>query len=176
MKVPFYILGLLIRYGPEHGYRLKQIMETQIADFAQIKLPNLYYHLEKLADKGYVSASPERAGKRQEKMVYRITQAGRTYFAALCRKLLKEELLLELPLDGLLFFRECISGEEIVRELCERKTALERRMKLLEAHRAVSMPQVPEEGKTCAGLIFDHHRFHMEAELMWIEKALRELT
>lgn len=176
MKVPFYILGLLIRYGPEHGYRLKQIMESQIADFAQIKLPNLYYHLEKLADKGYVAAAPERAGNRQEKTVYSITPAGRVYFSTLCRKLLKEGMVLELPLDGLLFFREYVSREVLARELGERKAALKQRIALLEAHRTVSMPLVPEEGKACASLIFDHHRLHMEAELTWLEKALQELA
>ena len=175
MKVPFYILGLLIRYGPEHGYRLKQIMEAQIADFAHIKLPTLYYHLENLAKKGYIDAVSVKDGNRPEKTVYSITKSGREYFSLLCHKLLKEVLVMELPLDGLLFFSECVPVDNIVQELGKRKITLENQLKLLETHRAVSMPQIAAEGKAYARLIFEHHQLHMEAELAWIKNALHEL-
>lgn len=49
MKVPFYILGLLMRYGPQHGYNIKQLVSDGISDFAKIKLPTIYYHLKKPA-------------------------------------------------------------------------------------------------------------------------------
>ena len=65
-----YILGLLIRFGPQHGYQLKKTIAGQLADFTQIKLPNIYYHLEKMQMEGLVSASTEKDTGRPEKTVY----------------------------------------------------------------------------------------------------------
>ena len=46
LMIPLYILGLLLRFGPQHGYQIKKLLEEQLEDFTQIKLPTVYYHLE----------------------------------------------------------------------------------------------------------------------------------
>ena len=46
--IPLYILGLLLRFGPQHGYQIKKLLEDQLGDFTQIKLPTVNYHLEKM--------------------------------------------------------------------------------------------------------------------------------
>ena len=51
MTVPIYILGFLMRFGSMHGYKLKQLISRQVADFTQIKLLSIYYHLEKMEKK-----------------------------------------------------------------------------------------------------------------------------
>lgn len=86
MSVPFYLLGLLIRFGPQHGYRLKQMVEDEIADFAKIKMPNIYYHLNKLCEEGYLNSIQNREGNRPEKSVYQITDEGKAYFGKLAKK------------------------------------------------------------------------------------------
>ena len=173
MKIPFYILGLLMRYGPQHGYRIRQIMEEEIADFARIKLPTIYYHLEKLLEKGCVSAVEERDGNRPEKTVYRITEEGRKYFLILLHRLLSEEYCSELPYDGVLYFSEHTEEGEILAGLMRRKEDMERRLAELEAHRKVSMRVVPPEGKRGAELIFSHHQVHLQAELEWTCQAIK---
>ncbi|WP_243158096.1 PadR family transcriptional regulator [Aminipila terrae] len=105
MKIQFYILGLLLRYGPQHGYMLMQKVEEQISDFAHIKLPAIYYHLDKLNQNGYISAACQKDGNRPEKTVYSITAEGEKYFDGLLKKMQAEELKLELPFDGIIFFR-----------------------------------------------------------------------
>ena len=65
--VPLYILGLLTRYGPQHGYQIKKIIAESLADFTQIKLPTIYYHLTKMAENGLLSAASEKTGARPEK-------------------------------------------------------------------------------------------------------------
>lgn len=172
MKIPFYILGLLMRYGPQHGYRIRQIMEEEIADFARIKLPTIYYHLEKLLEKGCVSAVEERDGNRPEKTVYRITDEGRRYFLLLLHRLMNEEYCSELPYDGVLYFSEHTQEGEIRAGLERRKEDLEHRLAELEAHRSASMRLVPPEGRRGAGLIFSHHLAHLQAELEWTRQAV----
>ncbi len=41
-----YILGIIKRHGPIHGYDIKQILDEHVSDFVHIKLPNIYYHLK----------------------------------------------------------------------------------------------------------------------------------
>ncbi|WP_320129842.1 PadR family transcriptional regulator [uncultured Sphaerochaeta sp.] len=53
--VPLYILGVLQRMGPMHGYRIKKLISEQLSDFTQIKLPTIYYHLEKMTQSGLIS-------------------------------------------------------------------------------------------------------------------------
>lgn len=176
MKIPFYILGLLMRYGPQHGYRIRQIMEDEIADFARIKLPTIYYHLEKLLEKGCVSAVEERDGNRPEKTVYRITDEGRTYFSLLLHRLLNEEYCSELPYDGVLYFSEHTQEAELRAGLKRKQSELERRLTELEAHRSASMRLVPPEGQRGAALIFSHHRAHLQAELEWTRQTIEAFS
>jgi DNA-binding PadR family transcriptional regulator len=174
MKIPFYILGLLERYGPQHGYRLKQIMEEDISDFTHIKLPTVYYHLEKLCGEGSVSAVPGKDGNRPEKMVYAVTEKGKERFAALFQKLLTEPFDPELPLDGNLFFGNGVSAEAVLSVLRSREAELSTRIKALAAHRDAALRNIPESGRTGAKLIFDHHLLHLNAELEWLREAIRD--
>lgn len=74
--IPLYILGLLLRFGPQHGYQIKKLLEEQLEDFTQIKLPTVYYHLEKMEAAGLIEAHRYRQGARPEKTVYRVSDAG----------------------------------------------------------------------------------------------------
>ena len=58
--IPLYILGLLLRFGPQHGYQIKKLLEEQLEDFTQIKLPTVYYHLEKMEAAGLIEAHRDR--------------------------------------------------------------------------------------------------------------------
>ena len=60
--IPLYVLGLLQRYGPQHGYQLKKTISEELEDFTQIKLPTIYYHLEKMESQGLFTCSTEKAG------------------------------------------------------------------------------------------------------------------
>lgn len=175
MQTQFYILGLLLRYGPQHGYLLKQTVEEQISDFAQIKLPTIYYHLEKLNEKGYVSAAFQKDGNRPEKTVYRITEAGENYFYALLKKAQSEELQLELPLDGAIFFREKIDEQAFSQSIRSAIHALDAKLKRVIAHRDHVMRLIPDTGKAGTRAIFSHHIYHLRAELEWLKEIEKGL-
>ena len=175
MKVQFYILGLLIRYGSQHGYHLKQIVEDQISDFAQIKLPTIYYHLEKLKENGYITASLDKDGNRPEKTVYTITEDGKNYFDVLLKKMHAEELNRELPLDGAIFFRERINPNEFSTMIKNAKQILESKLKNVTAHRDATLRIIPETAKGGTQAIFSHHIHHLQAELDWLIEQEKEL-
>jgi Predicted transcriptional regulators len=170
MKVPFYILGLLLRYGPQHGYMLKQIVEEQISDFAQIKLPTIYYHLEKLKEKGYVIATAQKDGNRPEKTVYSITETGEKCFYALLKKLQTEEMQLELPLDGVIFFQERVDDQQFSQSINSAIQALEKKLERIIKHRDNVIGVIPDAGKSSAMSIFNHHIYHLQAELKWLKE------
>jgi len=171
MKAQFYILGLLLRYGPQHGYMLKQTVEDQISDFTQIKLPTIYYHLDKLNDKGFVSAEFQKDGNRPEKTVYSITEKGEKYFYTLINKIQHEELKLELPLDGLIFFQERVDLPELKKSLKKTIDTLEIKLAKVCAHHKNVMEFIPDQGKVSADIIFKHHICHLQAELDWLKEA-----
>ncbi len=175
MKVQFYILGLLMRYGPQHGYRLKQTVEEEISDFAQIKLPTIYYHLERLKESGYVSATSDKDGNRPEKTVFSITEDGEKYFYLLLKKIQREELSLELPLDGAMFFRERIDKNEFSVTIKKAKLTIESKLENLIARRDSTLQVIPDIGKSNAQAIFNHHIYHLQAELEWLKEQEKEL-
>jgi DNA-binding PadR family transcriptional regulator len=176
MKIPFYLLGLLIRYGPQHGYSLKQLIEERISDFAKIKLPTIYYHLQKLKEQGYVSESLDKDGNRPEKYVYTITEKGYQYFDILFDKQLRESYSPEFALDGVLFFTERIDKERLLIELQTKKEVLLERISQLEFHKKMAMERMPDPGRLPANLIFEHHEDHLRAELSWLDKAIKGLS
>jgi len=175
MKVQFYILGLLMRYGPQHGYRLKQKVEEGISDFAQIKLPTIYYHLEKMKEKGYVSANFEKDQNRPEKTVYSITENGEKFFYTLQKKIEVEELHFEFPLDGIIYFRERIDMNEYSLAVKNARRKIESELDLIVTRRDNTLRIIPNEDKPNALAIFNHHIYHLKAELEWLKEQEKGL-
>lgn len=172
MKVPFYILGLLIRYGEKSGYSLKQIIERDIADFASIKLPTIYYHLDKLLQKNYVTMKVDKDGNRPEKQVYSITESGKKYFEILIMKQLNEKFQLEFSMDGILYFRDMLNDEVFIEALNKKRKQIEDQIKGIKMHKENVTKNMRNDIKGCACAIFDHHIIHLEAEILWINNVL----
>lgn len=176
MKVPFYLLGMLMRFGPQHGYSLKEFVARSVADFANIKLPTIYYHLEKLRQQGFVSATVEKEGNRPEKTVYEITPCGKRHFSALSKKIMEEAYINEFNLDAVLFFIDQVDKAYLVKSLAERKSALEEKIRYTHGHQAAVMGRIPKKSAFWVESIFSHHLCHMEAELAWTSKILEYMT
>ena len=104
MKIPFYILGLLMRYGPQQGYKIKQLMSEGIADFTKIKQATVYNNLE-------------------------------------------------------------IQGEYIQNHL-----------KGLIINKEITISNLLPEYRVYCKSIFNHHIYHIEAELKWIKETIEDLS
>ena len=176
MKVPFYILGLLMNCGPQHGYNIKQIISDQIADFTKIKLPTIYYHLEKLSKKGYVDANIEKDGNRPERIVYSINDSGIKYFKSLLNKILQEDYTVEFNFDGALYYSRFTDNNAIIKSLKRQQELIQNKLRELVIHKEMTLIKMLPENKFYCQSIFNHHIYHLETELKWINETIKGLS
>ena len=170
--IPLYILGLLQRFGPQHGYQIKKIITEQLADFTRIKLPTIYYHLEKMKTEGLLEASNEKPGSRPEKTVYAVTETGKSAFLGMLEKLLHFDYHPVFPEDGIFYFSEYLDSEKIAKSLQSHIEDSQRVITYLKKHRDETMKIVPEESQSMVSIIFNHHLRHYQAELAWAKETI----
>lgn len=173
--IPLYILGLLQRFGPQHGYHIKKIIAEQLADFTQIKLPTIYYHLEKMEADGLLIASREKPGSRPEKTIYSITDQGIMAFKNILAGLLEFEYRPTFPSDAVFYFSDHIETADIISHLAAYIDQLNEAISNIKKHKQETMAFVPVEYRTMVGIIFSHHERHYQAELEWAEETLNSL-
>jgi Predicted transcriptional regulators len=172
LSIPFYILGLLQRFGPQHGYQIKKIISEQLADFTQIKLPVIYYHLEKMSEEGLLNAECEKNGSRPEKTVYSVTEKGREQFLVLLEQMLDSEYRPVFSTDGIFYFSEFTGTEHIVQKLRVYTEKISLGIKAIEKHRDETAAYIPEAYRSSAEIIFTHHLLHFRAEREWAENTI----
>lgn len=173
--VPLYILGILQRYGPQHGYQIKKIIAEQLSDFTKIKLPTIYYHLEKMEKEGFLLTSSEKSGARPEKTVYSLTEKGIEVFQKKLVNLLKFDYSSMFPTDGVFFFSEYLKPCMITKSLKDYIEKLNKTINYIKVHRDETIQFVPEDMRVMVNIIFNHHIEHYQAELVWAEKSLNLL-
>lgn len=174
--IPLYILGLLQRYGSQHGYQIKKTISEELSDFTQIKLPTIYYHLEKMEGEGLLSSGSAKEGSRPEKTVYSITPKGREAFLEMLRKLMVFEYRPVFPSDGVFYFSDSLETSELVLQLNAYLERLDKTLFFIQKHREETMNFIPEDTKTMASIIFSHHERHFQAELDWVRETLNKLN
>ncbi len=172
--IPLYILGVLQRFGPQHGYQIKKIIAGQLADFTQIKLPTIYYHLKRMAEGGLLSAGAGSDG-RPEKTVYAVTEKGLEAFRSMLAELLRFEYRPTFPSDGVFYFAEQFRTADIAAQLRVYIGRLQKQLAGIERHRSETLVFVPREHQAAVRILFSHHEHHYRAELAWAEEALGSL-
>lgn len=171
METALYILGFLIRYGSMHGYRLKQIIDDNVADFTDIKTSNLYYHLGKMTDKGFITGEKESGTDKPDKTVFTVTDAGCQEFKRLLYRSLNKRISFSFDMDNALFFNEFLTPEDYQVSVEKKIRELSQMLEVIVAHKDVVLQHVPAPYTKYAELIFLHHMTHFEAELKWLEKV-----
>ena len=174
--IQLYVLGLLQRFGSQHGYQIKKISTEQLSDFTEIKLPTIYYHLEKMEAEGLLLANREKPGSRPEKTVYTITDKGIEVFRNILAELLEFEYRPTFPSDGVFYFSDHIETAKIKGHLDIYIKKLEKTLTTVQKHKKESLQSVPDEMKMMANLLFSHHEHHYRAELDWAKEALNQLN
>ncbi|MDF2987332.1 MAG: transcriptional regulator, PadR-like family [Eubacterium sp.] len=109
-------------------------------------------------------------------MVYSITEAGEKYFRELFDSLLEQAFESEFALDGVLYFRDKISNEELVNVLKSKRQQLAKKLEATEKNKTNTLNNINELGRLSATLIFDHHLLHLEAELEWLARTIEGLS
>jgi len=173
--IPVYILGILLRYGPQHGYMIKKIITEQLADFSKIKLPTIYYHLEEMQKKGLLKASKEKLTSRPEKIVYSITEKGIEEFNIKLRNTLSFDYRPTFNSDSSFFFSEFLKEKELLDSLNSYISKLEKIISYIELHQKEIINHVPKEARKPTKIIFNHHLIHFRAEEKWAKDAIEIL-
>ena len=173
--IQMYILGLLQRFGPQHGYQIKKIITEQLSDFTQIKLPIIYYHLKKMEEQGLLSANAALSG-RPEKTVYAVTDKGMEEFKSMLSELVSFEYRPIFPLDGVFYFSDHFQRTEIIEHLKIYVDKLKDYLSVIDKHRNETMPFILDDVKPMVKIIFSHHEHHYRAELEWAEDSLNDLS
>lgn len=173
--IPLYILGLLMRFGPQHGYHIKKLIAEQLADFTDIKLPTIYYHLDKMEKDGLLLAVREKSTSRPEKTVYSVTEQGRQAFGSLLEQTLQFSYRPTFLSDGAFYFYEFVDHSRLITQLDTYIQKLGSLLKTLEAHYDETIRFVPASALTMVEIIFDHHRRHYAAEKEWAQATLTRL-
>ncbi|WP_097005962.1 PadR family transcriptional regulator [Lacrimispora amygdalina] len=171
--IPLYILGILLRFGPQHGYQIKKIMEEQLEDFTKIKLPTIYYHLEKMEASGILTAIRDQQSTRPEKTVYYLGNTGAEKFKELLKQTLDMHYRPVFDADAAFYFSEYLSPADFIQSLTHHIARLETVLKKIEEHQAEVHQILPENMRAYADIIFNHHVMHYRTELNWAEESLR---
>jgi len=173
--IPLYILGLLLRYGPQHGYQIKKLLGEQLEDFTQIKLPTVYYHLEKMEASGLISAHCDKEGDRPEKTVYHISPSGLKKFRELLTQTLQIKYRPTFDVDATFYFSDSLKNNELIESLTRHMNNIKKTLDYLEIHRNDTMEHITKDFEIPAAIIFDHHILHFKAELAWARQSLNRL-
>ena len=175
MKAAIYILGYLLRHGSLHGYKLKEHIDKGSSDFAAIKLPTLYYHLEQLERKELVTSITQQKGRRPERTVYSITPAGEKHFVKMLEKALAKDYQSEFLLDAVFFFGDAIPIEKLIKRLSNKLNFLEVAYQDHKDSREDLIERFDQNNRVMAKAIYNHHEFHYIAEISWLKETLQDL-
>ena len=146
-----------------------------MADFTSIKLPTIYYHLEKMEREGLVSANRETEGTRPERTVFTVTQKGQEAFINGLERQLTLTYQPTFDADALFYFADHLDQAQMIRHLAEYISQLERSLAEIASHHQSISPYVPENQQVYVKIIFDHHTLHYQAEKTWAQTAIESL-
>lgn len=68
-----------LKWGPQHGYGLSQLIRTRSGERLQVDTGSLYPALHRLEKQGWLESKWELSEKNQRVKVYRLTASGRRH-------------------------------------------------------------------------------------------------
>ena len=159
------VLGILFQ-GEMHGYRINEFFAHALMLSRTRSRSPVYHALGKLEEGGYVEHRLEREGKRPERYVYQITDAGRSLFLDLLRDDLSSAPPIHYLDDIGCAFLDQIPADEAIQLLKEKRNKIKASLETLEQHPS-------EEGRWRHILV--RNAEHLKAELAWIDRMMNEL-
>lgn len=159
------LLTLLVE-GPRHGYQLEQDIEARgLRAWTEIGFSSIYYLLNKMQKKGWVTSETHPEAGRPARRVYRVADGG----LAAATEAVRQRLANPRPLSGdfmlglanqiLLPEAERLAAMRGYRQrLVERLSEVQQKWQRDQMH----MPPFVND-------LFDHSQTMIEAELGWVE-------
>jgi len=165
-------LGLL-QEGRKHGYEIKKEINNVVSQFTGVSVKSVYYPLKRLEEKGMVTKSVGRAGRRPEKYVYRITQNGKEEFTKLLNK---NFLIIQRPylnIDLSLYFLQYVDPKIVKRRLENRLNGL-RKIKAWAENREKTLQR--EKALYHMIAITEHSLEIAKSEIRFTERLIKQFS
>jgi DNA-binding PadR family transcriptional regulator len=164
----------LLHERPMHPYELAATMRARHHDeFVRLNFGSLYHTVEVLERNGWVVPSErEKEGRRPERTVYRVSDAGRDVLQRVVSDILANPRREYLHFSAGLMFMHHLSAEAAVQRLEERSQAL---LKVL-----TKLTQILDElqaSHTRLSVIELEHKIAvLKAERAWVDKVAKEIA
>src|SRR5215211_5786227 len=165
----------LLYERPMHPYEMVTVMrERGKHESVRLRYSSLYSVVEALEREGLIlPLETVREGRRPERTVYGLTEAGRVEFLSWLRELLREPVKEYTQFAAGLTFLPALPPGEATALLAERVRLLEEEV---EEKRSL-LDEVMEEGLPRLFLIESEHELILrEAELRWVRDLVREIS
>ncbi len=166
------ILGLLSE-GEKYGYQIhQQIADRRMDVWAKISISSIYNTLNKLGDRGMVSARKMKVGKTPERNIYRITPEGKRMLADLVEKFMAKRGMGEYPFGLGVAFMYALPKERARRLLSERIDRLGKELGSFDEHLRERKDSMPLHW----AFLYRNGRRHVETELEWCRGLLEKIS
>jgi DNA-binding PadR family transcriptional regulator len=162
------ILGLLLG-GPLTGYDLHRVIAAHGEIYRDLKKPNLYYLLDRMAQEGLVEMNAETGarGPRGERLVYSITKAGRARILDLLRGVLSSYEPIHSGVDVAIVLLDQLPKREAA-------ALLEQRLDQVISRRHQISLELSQGGRE-PGSAGDHLLTLVGAEARWLKRAVSRI-
>lgn len=175
IKLQIYILGMLLKNGSCHGYKLTQLLIKNVSEFITLKQPTIYYHLSKMEKDKLIKSKVEQEGNWPERTVFEITQNGidalKNYLLSALKQLYKPEF----SIDSVLYFFELINKEEIIGMLQKSLSEIDTKINDLLLLSSEANLSNTENEAFAINMIINHQLYHYQVEIKWIKETINKL-
>lgn len=165
----------LLNERPMHPYELAATMRSRHHDeFIRLNFGSLYHTVEVLERNGWiVSAEREKEGRRPERTVYNLTDAGRRVLLQAVGEIVSQPRREYLQFSAGLMFMHHLEKEAAVQRLEQRSQALRETITKLSR----ILDELLASGHTRLTLIELEHKIALlESERAWVEKIAKEIA
>ncbi|ANN20564.1 PadR family transcriptional regulator [Amycolatopsis orientalis] len=165
----------LLHERPMHPYEMAQLMrERYVTKRVKVKAGSLYHTVDRLVQNGFVDiVETQRDGKRPERTVYAMTEAGRDEFVD------RAKGMLSTPADE---YPEYLSGLGAIDELGRETSVAQLKHRVLQLQAAAAADQVVLDSLVneqhlpeVYWLDWSYTTAHRAFELEWTQKLIEDL-
>jgi DNA-binding PadR family transcriptional regulator len=159
-----------------HPYEMRSLMRERGHDRAfRIKESSVYDTVARLADRGFIEpVEVNREGRRPERTVYAITEAGRDELLVWMWDLASEPPAESPPFAAPLMFIYSLGKDRTLAAFQQRAARLEADISGSEAYRRAFQEQMPEFPRLF-GIEEEYTQAMRRAELAWVRATLAKL-
>jgi len=166
----------LLNERPMHPYEMRSMMRERGHDRAfRIRESSVYDTVSRLADRGFIEpVEVNREGRRPERTVYAITEAGRDELLVWLRELTSEPAADYPAFAAPLMFIYALGRDGAIAALRQRAALLEAEISSSDAFRRAITGEIPDFPRIF-GIEEEYAQAMRKAELAWVRATVAEL-